>query len=424
MTSTTTRRRFITGAGAAGAIALAGCSGGDGGDGGSDGGDGGSDGSDGGSTGGGTETVTVASLNPMSGAYSSLGPSQRAGVELAVEQINNSDEFSYEIDPVYGDTETEAGAASQAAQQAVQEDGAEFVFGAISSSVALGLNEFAGSNEFIYFPGGAAVPITGSACNEWVFRFETNTAQVAEAFSAYTVNNLSSDVWFHIADYAYGDSVYNRVKERMQAANDSFTEVGKTESSLGSSNFGSYISQISNSDAGAVVVGMTGGDLVNFINQAADAGLTDEVAIVSGTTEFKSVRAGTGASSIGTYSGVRYDPSVDLGDNQEFVTAFQEANDDELPGNFERVGYESVRLMARGMEKAGSTDPGDVRDALSGGEFTTVLGDITLRESDHQATVPTWVAELVEGDGNRADVELLEKTDDNLPPASELGCNL
>ncbi|UHQ98982.1 ABC transporter substrate-binding protein (plasmid) [Natrinema zhouii] len=400
--SGSSRRTFLSAAGAAGAVALAGCAGGSG-----------------------SETVTIASLNPMSGAYSSLGPAQRDGVELAVDQINNSDEFDYEIEAVYDDTETEAGAASQAAQQVVQQEQTDFVFGAISSSVALGLNEFASDAEFVYFPGAAAVPITGEACNEWVFRFETNTAQIAEAISAHTVNEIGSNVWFHIADYAYGDSVYNRTSERMQNANSNFTEVGKTESSLGSSNFGSYISQISGSDADAVILGMTGGDLVNFVNQAADQGLTQEKAIVGPTMSFKSARAGTGAGAVGTYGGVRYDPSIELGDNQQFVEAYQDEHDG-VPGNFERVGYESVRLMVRGMQEAGSTDPTDVRDALEGGTFTTVLGDITLRESDHQATNPTWMGEMVEGDGDMADVNLLSKVEgeNTLPTGSELGCEL
>jgi len=400
--SGSSRRTFLSAAGAAGAVALAGCAGGSG-----------------------SETVTIASLNPMSGAYSSLGPAQRNGVELAVQQINNSDEFDYEIEAVYDDTETEAGAASQAAQEVVQQEQADFVFGAISSSVALGLNEFASDAEFVYFPGAAAVPVTGEACNEWVFRFETNTAQIAEAISAHTVNEIGSNVWFHIADYAYGDSVYNRTRERMQEANSSFTEVGKTESSLGSSNFGSYISQIDSSDADAVILGMTGGDLVNFVNQAANQGLTQEKALVGPTMAFKSARSGAGASAVGTYGGVRYDPSVELGDNQQFVEAFQDEYDD-VPGNFERVGYESIRLMVRGMQEAESTDPADVRDALEGGTFTTVLGDITLRESDHQATNPTWMAELVEGDGGMADVNLLSKVEgeNTLPPGSELGCEL
>lgn len=399
----TSRRKFLATAGAVGALGLAGCSGG----------------------GSGTDTVTVASLNPISGAYSSLGPNQRSGSELAAEQINDNDDYDFEFDLVLGDTETQSGAAQSEAQRVVQEEGADFVFGAISSSVSLALNEFANQSEFVYFSGAAAVPITGSSCNQWVFRCETNTAQIAEAISAYTVNELGSNVWFHTADYAYGESVYERVKERMEAANDNFREVGTSTSELGSSNFGSYISQISNSDADAVILGMTGGDLVNFTNQAADQGLTDEVAVVGPTMTFQSVRAGIGSNGIGTYGGVRYVPSLDLGDNQQFVEAY-ESSEGSVPDSFARVGYDSIRLMARGMDEAGSTDPDDVRSALKGGTFTTALGDITLREGDHQATNPTWMAELIEGDGDLADVELLSKVEgeDTLPPASELGCNM
>jgi branched-chain amino acid transport system substrate-binding protein len=401
-----TRRSFLSLAAAGGAVALAGCSGG------------------GGGGGSGGNTATLGSLNPMSGAYSSLGPNQRAGVELAVEQVNNSDEFEYGFETVFKDTATEAGTAQQVAQQAVQQDDADFIMGAISSSVALSLNEFAASEEVVYFSGGAAVPITGSACNEWVYRFETNTAQIAEAISDYTVNELGRNVWFHIADYAYGDSVYQRTRQRMRQGSNSFTEVGQTASELGSSNFGSFISQISNSDADAVMLGMLGGDLVSFVNQAANRGLTDEVNIVAPTMTIQSTRQALGEQGVGTFGGLRYNANIDIGDNAQFVEAFQEANDGRLPDNFERTGYESVRYLAAGMQEAQSTDPADVRDALEGMTRTTVLGEVTLRESDHQATVPTWMAEMVPSDDGTPAVEVLSRSDDNLPPASELGCEM
>ncbi len=399
-----TRRSFLSLAAAGGAVALAGCSGGSGG--------------------GGANTATLAGLNPISGAYSSLGPNQRAGMELAVEQVNNSDEFDYGFETVFKDTATEAGTAQQVAQQAVQQDDADFIMGAISSSVALSLNEFAASEEVVYFSGGAAVPITGSACNEWVYRFETNTAQIAEAISDYTVNELGSNVWFHIADYAYGDSVYQRTRQRMGQGSNSFTEVGQSASELGSSNFGSFISQISNSDADAVMLGMLGGDLVSFVNQAANRGLTDEINIVAPTMTIQSTRQALGEQGVGTFGGLRYNANIDIGDNMQFVEAFQEANDGRLPDNFERTGYESVRYLAAGMQEAQSTDPGDVRDALEGMTRTTVLGEVTLRESDHQATVPTWMAEMVPGEDGTPEVEVLSRSDDNLPPASELGCEM
>ena len=370
-------------------------------------------------------TVTVGSLNPMSGAYSSLGPNQRAGAELARDRINDNDDYDFEFELVTGDTETGAGAAQSETQRLVQQEGADFIVGGISSSVGLALNEFAHQAEFIYFSGGAAVPITGSACNEWAFRCETNTAQIVEAISEYSVNNLGTDVWFHYADYAYGESVYDRVKSRMQSASGDFNEVGTSVSELGTSNFGSYISQISHSDADIVILGMTGADEVNFTNQAANQGLMDQMVVVGPTATYQSIRAGTGTNSVGKYGGVRYLPKLETGDNNQFVDAY-ESSEGSVPDNFARVGYDSVRLIANGMHEAGSTDPGDVRDALEGGTFTTVLGDITLREDDHQATNPTWMGKMVESDSDIPDVELINEVagGEALPPAGELGCHL
>ena len=378
-----------------------------------------------GDTGGGTDTVTYALVNPISGAYSSLAPAQRAGAELAVETINDSDEFSFEVEAVTGDTETDPTTGTQAATRLIQQEGADYVMGAISSSVALALNELAADEEVIYNPGGAAVPITGGECNEWVFRAETNTAQIAEAVSAYTANNLGTKVWFHIADYAYGESVLQRTRARMESANDDFEVVGTSRSQLGASNYDSFISDIDNSEAEVAVLGMTGGDLITFVGQAASQGLKESVNLMSPTMTFQVVRGALGEAAVGTFGGVRYLPSLDTSDNQEFVEAYQAANDSP-PDNFARVGYQSLMMTARGIEAADSTDPADVKDTLAGMEVDSIFGPNRFRECDHQALNPTWMAENVAGSGEMADVELLSKVEgsDAALSCEETGCSL
>jgi branched-chain amino acid transport system substrate-binding protein len=402
------RRRYLQAVGAAGAAGLAGCAG-----------VGGT-----GSSGGGTITYGV--LSPISGAFKGLGPGQRQGAKLAVQRINENDDIDVEVEANYYDTGTNTETAIGEAEKAVQQDGADYLMGAISSSVALALNEFAAENEVIYNPGGAAVPITGKACNEYVFRVETNAAQVAEAVSAWTVNNLGTNVWFHIADYAYGTSVLSRTKERMKNANDDFTVVNESKSQLGASNYDSYVSQIANSDADVVVIGMTGGDLINFVKQAAAKGLKEEVALVSPTMTFSVVRGALGADAYGTYGGVRYIPKLDTGDNQDFVSAYQEEYDAE-PDNFARVGFESLRMTARGAAAADDTSPSTVKDQLAGMDMPTIFGENEFRECDHQALNPTWMGEIVEPDsGDVGGVETKKKIagPDAAIPCGEKGCDL
>ncbi len=58
---------------------------------------------------------------------------------------------------------------------------------------------------------------------------------MAEAVSDYTAENLGTKVWFHIADYAYGESVMQRVERRMRDGHD-IEVVGRSRSQLGSTN--------------------------------------------------------------------------------------------------------------------------------------------------------------------------------------------
>ncbi|WP_210424899.1 ABC transporter substrate-binding protein [Halorussus halobius] len=406
LSSASSRRAFLALAGAAGTGALAGCVGGGGGQ--------------------NIDDVTYGVLNPMTGTYGALAEGQRQGAELAIEHVNGSDEFDFQIEGVYEDTQADTATGRQLAQKVVEQDGAQYIMGAISSSTALALNEFAASEEVIYNPGAAAMNITGAECNEWVFRAETHTAQIAEAMAPWTVNNVGTNVWFHIADYAYGDSVREEWSSRMEAESDEYEEVGVSRSELGASNYGSFVSRIGNSEADVVVLGMTGGDLVNFTSQAADQGLKADVDIVAGTMTFQTARAALGPAAYGTYGGVRYVPSIDTGDNQDFVSAYQDAYD-AAPDSFARVAYDSIRMTAHGIAESGTNDPAEVRSALSGLEVPSLYGPNRFRECDQQATNPVWAGENVEPDsGETADVELRTKIEgqDAIPPCDQVECSL
>ncbi|EFW93479.1 hypothetical protein ZOD2009_03672 [Haladaptatus paucihalophilus DX253] len=403
----TTRRAVLGAVGAGGIAGVAGCL------------------SDIGGGGGGSDTVKYGVLNPMTGPYAGLAKEQRKGAKLAVKTINDSDEYDFTIDAQYGDTQADAETGQQEARKLVEQHGASFVMGAISSSVALGLNEFATEESVVYSPGAAAIPITGANCNKYVFRCETNTAQIAEACSEWTLNNLGSNVWFHIADYAYGKSVLSEWRSRMKGSSADFSEAGVTRAKLGAKNFDSFISQIKNSDADVVVVGSTGGDLIEFLNQANAQGLTDQKKVMTTTGSFQVIRGALGEKADGVYSGTRYVPKIDAGDNQEFVEAYKSANDSE-PGNFARVAYDSIRMVANGIKEAGSTDPDDVADTLGGLKMQSLFGENEFRSCDHQAKNPVWVGQNVYESGPMADVKLIEKVsgDDAIPPCDQTGCQL
>jgi branched-chain amino acid transport system substrate-binding protein len=89
------------------------------------------------------------------------------------------------------------------------------------------------------------------------------------------------------------------------------------------------------------------------------------------------------------------------------------------------VGYDLVRMAARGIQAAGTADPAQVRETLEGLEMTTVLGETSFRPCDHQSVNPVWTGEIVAGDPIPG-IELLSKVEgeDAIRPCEETGCSL
>jgi len=284
------------------------------------------------------------------------------------------------------------------------------------------------NNQVIYTPGAADVSITGSNCNEYVFRFETSTAQIAEVTTQWMAEQGWDQIHYQIADYAYGDSVLNEIDSRMANLSDGYEQVATTRSDQGTQDFDSAITQIQGSteEADALVVGATGGHLVRFLVQAAERGLHDEIPIVTTTGSFFVVRAGAGPAAYDVYSGTRYVPSLETGINPQFVEDYQNEYD-QLPDNFSRVGYGSVLMLANGIQAAESDDPDDVKEVLPGLVHETIFGDVAFRECDQQASNPVWMGQNVAPEeGEIADVDLLMELDgeEAQPDCEATGCEL
>ncbi|WP_254279282.1 ABC transporter substrate-binding protein [Haloarcula marina] len=395
-----------------------------------DGGDGESDGESGdGDTDADTETtpadigtVNVGVLVPTSGPSAPLGGAQRQGAELGVQYVNESDAFDFEIEAVYEDTQTDPATGREKARKVVEEDGAQLVVGALESSVSLAVADYVGQQEALYMSGAATVALTGEDCNANTFRYESNAAQHMAGLTEFAAEELGTKWWFHSTDEAYGQSARAQLDRRIEEQNLDVELVGETMPDQGTSDFGPQISQISNSDAEVLVIPETGGALINFMNQAASAGLKDEVEII-GTALFAQVsRQALGQTAVGTYSSTLYNHKLESGDNQQFVEAYQ-SEYDTPPGNFARVGYELVRTAAKGIQEAGTADHETVRDTLEDLQMTTVLGETSYRECDHQSVNPVWTGEIVEA-GEGTEVELLNKVagEDTVRPCEETGC--
>ncbi len=73
--------------------------------------------------------------------------------------------------------------------------------------------------------------------------------------------------------------------------------------------------------------------------------------------------------------------------NEKFIAEFKERTG-EFPKSGDIIGYVSTYIMAEAIRKAGTTDSTALGKALRGSKYETLLGDITVRDFDGQATFP------------------------------------
>lgn len=423
---TVSRRSVLRAGGATGVLGLtglAGCT--------EDGGSGGTNGTDGGTTAGGDiGTVTLGVMDPLSGSYAALGQSHAWGAEVGVNHVNNGviDDYDFELEMVGPiETDTEPAGGTQAAQRLVEQDGAEYLAGAVSSSVSLAVSDYANNAGACYMSTSSSWRITGSDCGPYTFRETANSHMISIGLVRSIVQqDLGSKVWIHLADYEYGTATRDNVQAQIEQR-DGVEVVGTNVAPLGETNFGSYISEISNSEADCVVIANTGGDMINFLSQAADQGLTDEANVIGGTTSLPVVYNALGPAADGVYSTERYPKEMDIGDNQQFVSDYRDVADDgQTPTLFSYGGYAAARYFAQGIAEAGTSDPTEVKDVLPG-TIDSVLGDVELRECDHQAMVPLWTARMDVPEGQEtANIETLSRLepDQVAPSCEETGCDL
>jgi branched-chain amino acid transport system substrate-binding protein len=126
-------------------------------------------------------------------------------------------------------------------------------------------------------------------------------------------------------------------------------------------------------------------------------GLLNNLTILgaSGTVTAQNVGA-IGDAANGYVTGVGYSAQIDTPENKKFVDAFRAAYGKD-PDLYGADSYGLIYAYKAAVEKAKSTDPDKVREALSGLKWMTPQGEKVIRAGDHQAVQTMYVVRVDNG---------------------------
>ncbi|WP_410767467.1 ABC transporter substrate-binding protein [Haloferax sp. DFSO60] len=343
----------------------------------------------------GSNDLKVGFVVPLSGPLSAPGEAEQRGAQLAVQHVN--DEFGgingRNVVGVFEDTQTDPAVGREKARKLVESDDVDVLMGAVSGAVSLSVADYAYSAGVPYYTYGGSNSITGAECKPTTFRYQFSADQDARAGAPWALDNLGQNVWIHYADYSFGQSIrdtWQSVIENTEGSN----IVNVTKTPLGTSDYSSYISQMQSSNADWVLTALSGSDSINFLKQADQFGLKNQMDIMSPLNSQQPLRQGAGMAAVDTYTIIRYSYKYDTPANAELVAAYNDAYD-APPDDPGAVMWSSLRLYAQAAEKSGSTATADIVSGMADLESEEAMGPVTMRECDHQAVRDYPVGKIV-----------------------------
>jgi branched-chain amino acid transport system substrate-binding protein len=324
-----------------------------------------------------------------SGPLGGYGINGRRATEMAVEEINASGGvLGRKLEAVFGDTKLKPEVAVELADRFVNEDKVDFLIGPTSSGVAMALSDAALKHKKILVVTQAATDaLTGAKFHPYVFSTMSNVMMHSRA-GAYYMAGRPYKRWMCIGpDYNYGHESWRLFREKLKELKPEIEVVGEVFPKLMAKEYGAYIEQIRKAKPDAVWAPLWGQDAVDFIRQAKEAKLFDDIKFVFPVGAALETLVPLGKETpAGLFMASRYFfTTPDSAENREFVKRYHDKYK-EYPDYMTEETYAGVYFIKAAILRAGTADPEAIIKAVEREPLAwlTPEGWKVMRPEDHQ----------------------------------------
>ena len=356
------------------------------------------------------ETVQIGIPVGLSGANSVVAPSVVQSSELAVEEINAAGGILGEqVKLVVADD----GSGAQGAQRAFD----SLVF-QNEVNVLISMETSAARNAGLPIVNRAGTPFIytsfyeGHSCSPWMYVNAWVPEQQVKPIVDHFVDNLDAKTFYMIgSDYDFGRGMLEFSRQYIEERGGEV--VGEEYLPMDGSDWTAIISDLKSKNPDALITSTAGGaPNVTLTKQLRNAGVTipyGNLAVDEGTAK------GMGADATGIFISQSYLTGIDSAENKKFLEGMEKKFGDDLktPNDLSVPQYEAIYLYKAAVEKAGSTDPQAVADALPEVSFKGPRSTIRMNKQHH--TPLTMYLGQVKEDGS---VEVI-KTFENVDPGEQ-----
>ncbi|MFB2704400.1 ABC transporter substrate-binding protein [Marinobacter shengliensis] len=347
------------------------------------------------------ETLKIGLNYPQTGRYKDQGLQQRLGAFLAVDEINRAGGvMGQPLELVIRNSRGEPDQGAQNTAELIDREGAQMVFGGVSSAVAISSGKAARDRNRLYF--GTLTysnATTGSEGHSHMFREPYNAWMTAKALSQYLNRHHADESYFYItADYTWGWSVEESVRK--------FSNTEDTEQHKGVktpfpraliTDFRVALEQAAESDAEVLMLVLFGDDMVRALNAAYEMGLTKRMQVVVPNLTLGMARQVGPTIMEGVVGAAPWVWNLPYENNyqrgKDFVEAFS-SRYEMRPSSSAASAYSIVYQYKAAVERAGTTNTRAVIRELEGHRYSFLKDEQYWRAFDHQNVQTVYVVKV------------------------------
>jgi len=352
------------------------------------------------------ETIRIGYSEALSGVFAQVGDQGIKSIQYAIDGVNaRGGVLGKQLELVPFDNKGQPSDALITMQKMLDENipillncGASNVSSALIAGVQKN-NDRNPAHRIVYVNcGGLAPELTNEQCSFWHFRTSAHAGMQAEIMVRALPKDITK-VYLINQDYLFGQSAQRDLKLFMAKLRPDIQVVGEEMIPLGKiKDFSSYISKIKSSGAQALLTGNWGPDLTLLIKAGMDTGLPVDYYTMLAHLAGTPTAIGSGGDGR-VHSVLSFHENVPAENNDAarmaWVEVFRSRNDfNYIFGD----RWLAVELIARAIEKAGSTDPMKLALAMEGIDLTDAAGKpATMRAEDHQVLMTYYGAVFSKG---------------------------
>lgn len=342
--------------------------------------------------GGNTGPILVGYYGDLSGRTSSFGQSTKNGVEMAADEINKAGGINgRQIQIITEDDQGEPNKAATVVTKLINQDKVVALLGEVASSNSLAAAPKAQEAKIPMISPSSTNPAV-TQVGDYIFRVCFIDPFQGEVMAKFAANNLKAKRAAILYDFNsdYSRGLYEFFKR-------SFTGLGgevvaERSYTQGDRDFSGQLTAIRAANVDVIYVPGYYGEVGVIANQTKQLGIKAPLLGGDGWDAPQLWQLG-GASLNGDYISNHYsvdDPSPAI---RKFVADY-EARYRVLPDALAALGYDSMKVLADAINRAGGTDSAKLRDAIAAtSNFPGVTGQITI-DAERNAVKPAVVLKL------------------------------